>query len=443
MTSTPARHFHSLIVGGGPAGTGPLVYGAWSGRLPELLDRGLAVVEAGTSLGDGRLGRYVINSNSTGATFLECLEHGVSDAYLQRTLASPLPAEVNRYRDDVLPLALAGKLLRSIGDDLCGAAEQSTASKVYLRTRAEEIRVVGPGRFEVSLKSAADAAVTRVSASRVLIATGGNARVACDAGASLAAACRDNGAKSLPMMMTSDELLTEAGRRSAEAWLDGFDAPQVVVVGGAHSALSSAWLLLERMRGEFSFDDGAILLLNRAPIKVYYDTLEAARADGYAEFGPDDVGGKGQVYPIAGLRGNAKALYRQIAGIGDATPEPRVRVLPLPTGPAQWRALPVDWQRLALVVFSTGYVQPSLAIRSVRGAPISLHGHYTERYVDQSSRVLDALGAPIPGLYATGFTTGFSPVQMLSGEPSYQGKENSVWLCQHLLGESLFNALLA
>ncbi len=440
MSAVP--HFHSVIVGGGPAGMGPLVYGAWSGRLPQLLERGLAVVEAGESLGAGRLERYAINSNSTGATFLECLEHGISDEFLQGTLQSPLRTQIEAYRDDVLPLSLASGLLKSLGNDLQLTTERTPKSQIFLRTQAEEVRILGPSRFQVTLAPAApDAAPERVTASRVLLATGGTARIACDSGALLADACRSHGARSLPMMLSSEELLTEQGRRGVEAWLDGFDTPQAIVIGGAHSALSSVWLLLEKMRGDFVFGDGAIHLLHRSPLKVFYDTLAEAQADGYAAFGTDDVGTKGQVYPIAGLRGDAKQLYRRIAGIGGAPAEPRVRVSTLPSTAADWQALPIDWPNLALVVFATGYVQPTLPIRNAQGRAVPLHGHYTERYVDQSSRVLDAFGAPIPGLFATGFTTGFSPVEMLGGEPSYAGKENSVWLCQHLLGEALFNAL--
>jgi hypothetical protein len=439
--SGSTRHFHSAIVGGGPAGTGPLVYGAWSGRLGELLDRGLALIEGGGELGAGRLDRYAINSNSTGATFLECLEHDVASPYLAGSAASPLREEIGRSRDDVVPLHLAGGLLRRIGRDLLEAAARVPASQVYLQTRAEEVRVLAPGKFEIALRTA-EGAAERITASSVLLATGGTPQVCRASGAQIAAACAAHGGGRRPLFMNSDELLQESGRRGAEAWLDGFDAPQVLIVGSAHSAFSSAWLVLERLHGGFELGPGAVTLLHRSPVKVCYDTVAQAHADGYDAFAPQDIGSKGQVFPMAGLRGDAKALYRRVAGLGDAAPEPRLRVAPLPRDAAGYAALGIDWENLALVVFATGYVQPEVPLRNARGNPIALQGQYTERYVDQQCRVLDVFGNAIPGLYASGFTSGFSPTDMLGGEASYAGKENSVWLCQHRLGETLFDTLL-
>jgi hypothetical protein len=437
------QHFHSVIVGGGPAGTGPLIYGAWSGRLGELLDRGVAVVESGTNMCAGRLDRYVINSNSVGATFLECLEHEIDDSYLVGTRSSELYAQVRSYRNDVLPLSLVARLLKSIGEDLCAATTNAARSHAFLETRVEEVRVLGAGRFEVVIKCLRSDSVQKITANRVLLATGGNAQVACDAGATIVDHCMRHGAENRPMMITSEELLTDHGRDGVEAWLDGYDLPQVIVIGGAHSAMSSAWLLLERMSGDFQFRDGSVTLLHRSPIKVFYESVADADADGFNAYSADDVGSKGQVFPLAGLRGDAKALYRKISGLDSAVSESRAQTLPLPASAPGWDALPIEWSSLALVVFATGYTQPDVPIRNASGKSIPLQGRFTERFVDQNSRVLDTFGAPIQGLFATGFTTGFSPVEMLGGEPSYGGKENSVWLCQHLLGEQLFSALTA
>ncbi len=437
------KHYHAAIVGAGPAGTGPLVYGAWSGRLQELTGRGLAIIESGARIGPGRLGRYGINSNSTGATFIECLEHEVGGGVLRHSVASPARDEIARHRDEVLPLSLAERLLQDLGRDLEEAARASERSEVYLNTRAEEVRILGPGRFEVALRSLDGAEPPqRITASRVLLATGGNPQVPRAIGAMVTTACAERCPGNQPLMLTADEFLQAQGRSAAEAWLENYEQPQVLVIGGAHSAFSSAWMLLERMQGEFEWRDGAVTLLHRSPIKVFYDSVEHARADGFAAFGDADIGGKGEVFPIGGLRGDAKALYRRVAGLGGAQPESRLRLRNLPASGPGFAALDIDWSQLALVVFATGYIQPEVPVRNARGAPIALQGQYTDRYVDQRCRVLDVLGNPLPGLYAAGFTSGFSPVEMLSGEASYDGKENSVWLCQHMLGEALFDALV-
>lgn len=433
--------YRTVVIGGGPSGTGPLVYGAWSGRLPELLDRGLAVVEGGGGLCAGRLGQYMINSNSTGSTFIECLEHGTGSPYLGRSLVAPVRERVTEYRDRVLPLPLAGELLDEIGRDLEDAFEQFPESRVFLNTRAEQIRILAPSQFEISLRNAKTQDLQRITSQRVLVATGGNAHVPRRIGSALAAAAKRNGAGESPLMISSDRLLRTEGLRTVEAWLDGYDAPGIAVVGGSHSAFASAWLLLKHFGEDLLADPGAIALLSRANPKLFYETLEDAAADGYTDFTQADVGKRGQVYPIAGLRGDAKDLYRAMAGFGGPVREGRVRMHPLPGGADAYDALDIDWPRLAAVVFASGYTMPEVPIVNVRGAPVSLQGHYTDCYVDQESRLLDATGAPLPGLYAVGLATGFSPAEMLGGESSYTGKENSVWLCQHMLGETLFDAL--
>ncbi|MBN6111423.1 FAD-binding protein [Xanthomonas bonasiae] len=436
-----SAHYRTVVIGGGPSGTGPLVYGAWSGRLPELLGRGLALVEGSDSLCAGRLGHYQINSNSTGATFVECLEHGTASPFLRRSLEASARARVAEYRDRVLPLPLAGELLDEIGRDLQDAFAQFPESKVFLGTHAEQIRIVMPSQFEITLRDTRSHELRRVSCQRVLMATGGNAHVPRRVGAALAAAARRNGAAESPLMMSSDRLLQADGLRAAQAWLDGYDAPVVAIVGGSHSAFASAGLLLKQFGDDLLAEHGAIALLARAAPKLFYDTCADAAADGYAAYADADVGKRGQVYPIAGLRGDAKDLYRAMIGLGGCGPEPRVRLLELPSCDAAYDAVDVDWERLALVVFASGYTMPEVPIVNARGAPVSLHGHYTDVYVDQQSRLLDATGAPLPGLYAVGLATGFSPVEMLGGESTYSGKENSVWLCQHMLGETLFDAL--
>lgn len=433
--------FRTVIIGGGPSGTGPLVYGAWSGRLPELLGRGVALVENSDQLCSGRLGHYQINSNSTGATFIECLEHGTASPYLRRSLDASARERVAAYRDRVLPLPLAGELLNEIGRDLQDAFAEFPESKVFLRTQAEQIRVLMPSQFEVTLRDTQSQQLQRITCQRVLMATGGNAHVPRRVGAALSMAARRNGAAEAPLMMSSDQLLQADGVRAAQAWLDGYDAPVVAIVGGSHSAFSAAGLLLRQFGEDLLARPGAVSLLSRAEPKLFYETGEDAAADGYTAYAQADVGKRGQVYPIAGLRGDAKDLYRAMRGLGGAGPETRVRLRALPESGADCDALDIDWEQLALVVFASGYTLPEVPIVNARGAAVSLQGHYTDAYVDQQSRLLDACGASLPGLYAVGLATGFSPVEMLGGESTYSGKENSVWLCQHQLGETLFDAL--
>lgn len=56
---------------------------------------------------------------------------------------------------------------------------------------------------------------------------------------------------------------------------------------------------------------GQIQILFREKIKVFYNSTEAASADGYNEYDRRfDVTRGGIVYPFTGLRGDAKELFR-------------------------------------------------------------------------------------------------------------------------------------
>ena len=50
-----------LIVGAGPGGLAPLFAAAYDGRLQELLNGGVTIVEQGSTVGAGDLGRYAID----------------------------------------------------------------------------------------------------------------------------------------------------------------------------------------------------------------------------------------------------------------------------------------------------------------------------------------------------------------------------------------------
>ena len=60
----------TLIVGGGPAGIAPILAATRIGALDRLLDHGLTLAERHATIGEGRIGRYAINSDSSAATFL-------------------------------------------------------------------------------------------------------------------------------------------------------------------------------------------------------------------------------------------------------------------------------------------------------------------------------------------------------------------------------------
>ena len=62
-----------------------------------------------------------------------------------------------------------------------------------------------------------------------------------------------------------------------------------------------------------NFENGSIKILYRDKIKVFYNTVSEADADGYREYDPEQFHSKkGLLYAFTGLRGDAKKLYRNV-----------------------------------------------------------------------------------------------------------------------------------
>jgi hypothetical protein len=56
-----------------------------------------------------------------------------------------------------------------------------------------------------------------------------------------------------------------------------------------------------------------IKIIYRDKIKVFYSTVNAARADGYKDYSSRLFSrNDGYLYSFTGLRGNAKALYKRV-----------------------------------------------------------------------------------------------------------------------------------
>ncbi|MFZ8412278.1 hypothetical protein ACO1MD_14215, partial [Staphylococcus aureus] len=72
---------------------------------------------------------------------------------------------------------------------------------------------------------------------------------------------------------------------------------------------------------------GAITLLHREPLRPFYPTPEAARAEGFTDFGPEDICPvSGFVYRLAGFRLEARELVLRMLRIDGRTPDPRLTV---------------------------------------------------------------------------------------------------------------------
>ncbi len=86
------RQFGVVLVGGGPAGLAVLLTAHKDGRLTEMLEQGLLIVERSARIGKGQIGNYAINSDSNGYTFVDPLRSGNEPALHQILETPPCPA---------------------------------------------------------------------------------------------------------------------------------------------------------------------------------------------------------------------------------------------------------------------------------------------------------------------------------------------------------------
>ena len=319
MSPHPSK-YSSILVGGGPAGIAVLLSAHRDGVLRELLRRGLLIVERSETLGVGQIGDYVINSDSTGATFLDPLR-SAREPKLRTILSSPVAERIASAAHGAVPLQDVGELMRLIGSAFASIIGEHPQSAVLTTCTAQSARMLTNGcwRLDVTEQSGK---LRRLETCHLVLATGAsqpNSRLQGEhvAGESVAQRWGQR-------LLQSGDVLSQGGPERVAELLRGKSAPRVAILGGSTSAMAVAHALLHRLNG-VTFQQGGVTLFHRKPLRMYYTSADEAIADGYTEFGPDDLCPVTQrVFRFAGLRLDSRDLLMQVRGIGGRVAEPRV-----------------------------------------------------------------------------------------------------------------------
>ena len=437
--AAPARPAinHMLIVGGGPAGTALLTAASKHGRLTDLARAGLTIVERDAVIGGGRLGRYAITSDSTAQTFLTAIADNPHPEIAGLAL-HPAARAVERYRDALgVPLVEAGPLLRATGDRLADIVKDN-GGQVLTGHEVVSARQ-HDGLWQVTLRCLVDGTERTRLTRNLVIATGGHQpldRLAAQAvaGESLVAQAGDR-------LVQSDEVLAIGGFEMVADLLSARRAPRIAVVGGSTSALTTIALLLKG-RPPLALGTDAVTLLHRRPIRPFYHSVEAAQAEGFTDFGADDICPvSGFVYRLAGFRLEARELVLRMLRVDGRAPDPRValhRIAGDDDADARRILAQAD-----LVIAALGYRPRALPLESADGDVMALAAHDGRPMVDRHCRIVDTDGAAIPGLYGIGLAAGFLPWGRLGGEASFSGQANGLWLWQNDVGMMIVDQVLA
>ncbi|WP_375398888.1 DegT/DnrJ/EryC1/StrS family aminotransferase [uncultured Sphingomonas sp.] len=435
-TAGTAATMTTLIVGGGPAGCALLTAASKQGRLADLAQAGLTIVERDDAIGNGRLAGYAINSDSTAETFLTAVRDNPCPE-IAALARHPAAQEVGRHIGRLgVPLAATGQFLGVIGDRLAGIVA-ANGGELATGHEAIDAHQLPGGGWQTRLRRLGDGAIVERRSHTLVIATGGAQPFDRLAGQQVAGASLLDLANG--RLVQSDEVLALGGLDRIADLLADARAPRVVVVGGSTSALAAVALLL-RSRPGIPFGAGDLTLLHRRPLLPFYPSAEAARADGFIAFGEDDVCPvSGFVYRLAGFRLEARELVLRMLRIDGRAPDPRVTVMRIGDDEAAARG------RLAeadLVIAALGYRPRALPLFDRSGRPIALAAQAGKPMVDGHCRVLGADGQPVPGVYGIGLAAGFVPSGRLGGEKSFTGQANGLWLWQNDVGQMIVDQVL-
>lgn len=427
----------TVLIGGGPAGTALLTAASKRGRLADLAASGLVIVERDAAIGGGRLGGYGITSDSTATTFLSSVKDNPHPE-IAALIDHPAARAVRRYADsEGVPLTDVGPLIRATGARL-GAIVSAQGGTILTGHEALGAAQGANGRWRVDLRNGADGAPVTVHADSIVIATGGHQpidRLAMQQVAGIPIA-RRHGDK----LLQSDGVLAVGGLDRVRDLIGGKRDPRIVVIGGSTSALATIALLL-KAQPALPIGAGGIALLHRRPLRPFYPSIAAAQAEGFSDFGPDDICPvSGFVYRLAGFRLEARELVLRMLSVDGRTPEPRVMRHQI-AGEHDDTARALI-ERADLVIAALGYRPYALPLSDRRGRRIALAADHGAAMVDRHCRVVAADGQPIPGAYGIGLAAGFVPWGPQGGEPSFRGQANGLWQWQNDVGAMIVDQVL-
>jgi len=411
-----------------------MIWAAQHGLLANWLSQGVAIIDRQDRLG-GSLGRYAINSDSLGGSYLEFLDAPALPDCLRRLRDDPVTREMTQYRDGFPPLPLVDRFMRSIGMAIETMLADQPAATYHRRTEARALQLRRDGLVTAETVLA-DGSRRMLAARSAVIALGGrqpSAEQTLLPGLTLAA-CRPRN------VVPSDHLLSHPGLDEAAHLLATAGRRRIVVLGGSHSAYSAAWALL-RLPAAARLAPGQIVIVQRRPPRVFYPSRDDAVADLYPVVEGDVCPRTQRVNRLGGLRGNGRDIWRQIAQRPQTMPEPRVVSLPLRQFSAA--ALRFAIEEAALVIPAFGYRAATLPIFDPEGRCLELSADRNGAAVGDDCRILLANGRALPNVFGIGLGSGYRPSGSMGGEPNFEGQANSLWLYQNDIGAVIYQAIQA
>lgn len=426
-----------VVGGAGPAGMGLLFNALKSGAMPELAKEGLIIVDASPTPGTGRLGNYRITANSVGDVFLDCLRDPALRDVFEPLEHSPAYWRIRRQAQSAPQLADVAELLAEASTLVLNFIVEHYGVKLWTSTTITEV-VSHDDEYQVWVES--DGRSRRIRCRAVVLNLGGRQDPQ-----HLLDSLADQGLAVPPSsrVLSADLLLRMNGVQLRDYFAHTLAGKgRISVVGGSHSAFS----VLENLADALEFAGLAeVTLVHRSPIRLFYETAQAATDAGYA-FDPlrDVCPVSGRVNRSGGLRYRALDVGREALANGHiGKTGVRVQLLQTQNGPqGQYEGARQALLESDVVVQCTGY-QPLLpALSYAGGGAINLMAVKGGVDSDPSGCPLDSHGQRLYGLHLFGLGAGLGVDPRLGSEASFDGRIYGVWQFHHDASGAVIDAVI-
>ncbi len=420
--------YETIIIGGGPAGTGLLLKALKDGN-NNFFEKRIALIEKSSQLIKGNITQYKVNSDTFSDVFLECLEGSTHEFINVNELKNEIDT-INLFKGQSIPLEKLDTYYNKLGALLKEHLESHEKCTFFMNSSVTKVIRKDNGTYQVLMAGQNQS----INSKNVIIATGGmplhiNTESTLFDGT---IALHNFSANSLH----SDSILKYGIPENQLIKLK--KKSKIVILGGSHSAFSVAHLLLTS-KEQYNFESGDIKIWCNSLPKIYFPTREDAIAHGYFEFTENDFCPvTKKLYRLAGLRMDGRELYMKMLGLNGTDME---KCVDLKTYTDQQTELEMDLNEATLIILANGYKLNIFPFYTEKNNLIKFEGEETNHWVNQNCEMLDDLGEIIPNLFATGLATGFIPKGELGGEPSFDGQTNGIWYYQNAIAERIINNL--
>jgi hypothetical protein len=423
-----------------------------TGKLPEIAKNGLLIIDKRLELGSGKLGEYAnVTGNTVGNTFLACLEHeNFEEVFGDLREYSPLHKRMVEAADGPPSLADAGALLALATEQLLAYLTARYDVTVLRGREIDKIRRLQGGGFEIDFHEVGNpTSSSKVSSATIVMNFGGLQHA--DEIDELCRGLRLPPPGAGVKTYVSDDVLSMTTARLVDEFAPCFSRDgtrrtnRITVVGGSHSAFTVVDRLAVELDGT-GLDE--IAVIHRSPIRLFFETIEEARANGYAVDEVSDVCPvTKRVNRAGGLRYRAFDIARSIMANNQVPgAKPRVELIDADSSEvARSRARDCLSGSVA-VIHGAGYGPNMSVLVNHWDTPIPLQQGQGGLVSDSFGCPFDANGELVQGLFSFGLGSGFRPDEQIRRETGFEaafrGRIYGVWAFHHDFGGRVLNGVL-